>query len=222
MSRYNKWILILIAICALALGTTKVFESDTFWHIKLGQEILKNRSLPDTVPFTFTGKDVPWVATEWLSEIIFFILYSAGGFSALTILNAIILALCTFLIYGSLKAHQCNTTLSFIISLLWAILSRDWFVERPHIFSILCMCSYLYFLSRFKSILVFPIVMVLWANLHGGFILGLFFLGSEESGEAPCYHQAYLRQWFHGIEIVEIIPGLYQSSSIRWPWASVT
>lgn len=30
--------------------------------------------------------------------------------------------------------------------------------------------------------------------------------------------KAYLWQWFHGIEIVEIVPGLYQSSSIRWPW----
>ena len=30
--------------------------------------------------------------------------------------------------------------------------------------------------------------------------------------------KAYLRQWFHGIEIVEIVPGLFQSSSIRWPW----
>lgn len=30
--------------------------------------------------------------------------------------------------------------------------------------------------------------------------------------------KAYLRQWFHGIEIVEIVPGLYQSSAIRWPW----
>lgn len=30
--------------------------------------------------------------------------------------------------------------------------------------------------------------------------------------------KSYLWQWFHGIEIVEIVPGLYQSSSIRWPW----
>jgi len=30
--------------------------------------------------------------------------------------------------------------------------------------------------------------------------------------------KAYIRQWVKGIEIVEIIPGLYQSSAIRWPW----
>jgi len=177
MSRYNKGILILLVLCAIPLGTTKVFESDTFWHIKLGQEILKNLSLPVTVPFTFTGEDVPWVATEWLSEIVFFILYSVGGFSGLILLNGVALAFCTLLVYGALRAHIGNTTLSFIISLLWAVMSRDWFVERPHIFSILCMCSYLFYLSRLKSIFVFPLVMVLWANLHGGFILGLIFLG---------------------------------------------
>jgi len=193
MSRYNKGILILLVLCSLALGTTKVFESDTFWHIKLGQEILKNLSLPVTVPFTFTGEDVPWVATEWLSEVVFFILYSVGGFSGLTLLNAIVLALCALLIYGSLRAHNCNTTLSFIISLLWAVMSRDWFVERPHIFSILCMCFYLFYLSRHKNIFVLPLVMVLWANLHGGFILGLIFLGCALTEQAYEVYSGHSR-----------------------------
>jgi len=193
MSRYNKVILTLLVLCSLALGTTKVFESDTFWHIKLGQEILKSLSLPVAVPFAFTGEGVPWIATEWLSEIVFFILYSVGGFSGLTLLNAIILALCALLIYVSLRTHNCNTILSFIISLLWAVMSRDWFVERPHIFSILCMCYYLFCLSRLKSIFVFPLVMVLWANLHGGFILGPILLGCALTEQAYEVYSGHSR-----------------------------
>ena len=89
-------------LCTLTLGITKVYEPDTLWHIKLGEDILRTQSLPVTVPFAYTGQGVPWLATEWLSEVLFYLFHSLGGLSALTILNAFVLGLSSLLLYNCL------------------------------------------------------------------------------------------------------------------------
>ncbi len=61
-----------LVIFVYALGVTKIIEPDTFWHIKAGELIVKDLSIPSTDPFTFTLEGEPWADTEWLSQVIFY------------------------------------------------------------------------------------------------------------------------------------------------------
>ena len=60
-------------------GETLLRDPDTFWHIGVGRLILQTHSLPwlDQLSHTFQGH--PWMAKVWLSEIIFALMYEAGG-----------------------------------------------------------------------------------------------------------------------------------------------
>ena len=52
-------------------GYTAFFrDSDTGWHIRTGEMILRNGSLPHTDPFSFTRTGQPWFAWEWLADVL--------------------------------------------------------------------------------------------------------------------------------------------------------
>jgi hypothetical protein len=65
-----------------------VRDPDTPWHITVGEWILAHRAVPATDTFSFTALGRPWVAHEWLSEVILALAYRAAGWTGLMILTA--------------------------------------------------------------------------------------------------------------------------------------
>src|SRR5258708_18535963 len=69
-------------------GRVFVVDPDVWWHIKVGQDILRTHHWPNTDPYSFTALGNPWIAYEWLGEIVLALVYRAGG----------VVSLCIFLI----------------------------------------------------------------------------------------------------------------------------
>src|SRR6185437_1016863 len=63
-------------------------DPDTQWHVALGNWILAHRAVPrvDTFSFTFAGE--PWIAKEWLSQLLLAGAYDLGGWGAVVVLAA--------------------------------------------------------------------------------------------------------------------------------------
>jgi len=61
-------------------------DPDFWFHLKTGQYILQKRVIPKTDLFSFTNFGRPWVTHEWLSEAIFYAVYSRLGLYALIFL----------------------------------------------------------------------------------------------------------------------------------------
>src|SRR5262249_31675050 len=59
-------------------------DSDTFWHIGIGNWILHNYRFPAVDPFSYTAFGKPWFAGDWLSDLVFAVLYRAGQWRAVT------------------------------------------------------------------------------------------------------------------------------------------
>src|SRR5215472_11590265 len=66
-------------------------DGDTSWHIATGNWILSHGRIPATDPFSFTSAGHPWVATEWLSEVIFASVFRLAGYAGLATLIAAVL-----------------------------------------------------------------------------------------------------------------------------------
>ena len=63
-------------------------DGDTYSHIATGEWILLNSAVPTTDPFSYTFVGAPWVAHEWLSEVIMTLAFRVGGWNAVLILFA--------------------------------------------------------------------------------------------------------------------------------------
>ncbi len=151
-------------------------DPDTWWHIKTGADILRSRTFPahDTYSHTFFGH--PWIAKEWLSQIILYLSYTAAGWNGVSLITAANVCLVGGSMYFVLAQHLRPIAATTIIlpSLLLASIT---FLARPHTLTLALMVMWSYYLfeaarqSRSPNFGLLAIL-VLWANLHAGFTLG--------------------------------------------------
>jgi hypothetical protein len=167
-----------LALLFTAIGGDALLrDSDTFWHIGVGRGILETGSFPwvDHLSHTFEGH--PWIARDWLSEIIFALAYEGGGWPAVAGVTVGVIALTFTLLFAEL-ARQMRLTAALSIAMLAYTLSSIHFLARPHVLSYPVLVLWIAGLVRAvesrtsPSLLLLPL-MTLWANLHGSFTFGL-------------------------------------------------
>lgn len=171
--------LLLAAICLPSLGA-----EDFWWHLRTGQLIIATHAVPHTDPFSFTAAGRPWVAHEWLSEVVIYLLYRAGGYAALLLVFSAVTALAYGLMAWCSEGAAGARAFALVLA-VWC--ARPTFSLRPDAFSLLLFAGFYALLEAHRRsgsvrpLLMLPLLLVLWVNLHGGYILGpvliLLFLG---------------------------------------------
>jgi hypothetical protein len=161
-------------------------DSDTFWHLASGRYIVETRSVPcyDTFSHTVTGR--PWIDHSWLVQIFFFLLLENFGYAGLSLVVASIVTLAFGFVFIQSDA---NIYIKGFATVLAAIASAIVWVARPQIFSLLLLALLSLVLHRHRKgyknkLFLIPPIFLLWANVHGGFVLGFVLLGCYIFGEA--------------------------------------
>lgn len=202
-------------VCFITLSLIMLFsrvnkyyflDGDPGWHIRAGQYMLETHSIPHHDIFSFTKPNAWWVAYEWGTEVIFAALHSRFGLNGVVLFMVLVLATTYTLLYKLLRREGFSFLLSFPLLLFVILGSNFHWVARPHIVSYLFVVPYFYFLDRFtagtlsaKRIWVLPVLMILWVNLHAGFIAGVtmvltfFFSAAFEYVFASHERRAVLR-----------------------------
>jgi hypothetical protein len=165
----------------LSLGRQLLNDGDTGWHIATGMHILGTMSIPRHDIFSHTAQNIPWVAHEWLSEVVYALVYRAVGMNGVVVLTAVVLGLVFFSLYKYLLKCGVGPLVAAPFTVLAVLASSGHWLARPHVFS---MGLTLYFYSvledyresRANRLWSLPLVMILWANLHAGFFLGIVFI----------------------------------------------
>src|SRR5471030_1300710 len=75
-------------VLANVSGQPLLADPDSHWHVTIGRWILTHAAVPhvDTYSYTFGGQ--PWIAKEWLSQILLALAYDAGGWAGVVALSA--------------------------------------------------------------------------------------------------------------------------------------
>ena len=192
-----------IAMLALTLfGPGVLRDGDSFWHLAAGEWMLAHRAVPHEDPFSYTFAGAPWVAHEWLSEVLMAASFRAAGWSGVVVLTALAAALAMFQL-----AHHLGRWLPAGPSLLLLLLAgsciASYLLARPHILALPVLETWIagLFIARSKggvpSWRLLP-MMCLWANLHGGSILGLLLvvpLALEAALAEPAAWRTVLSRW---------------------------
>ncbi|HET9178225.1 MAG TPA: hypothetical protein VFQ24_07690 [Terriglobia bacterium] len=157
-------------------------ESDTLWHITVGNLILKTHTWPTHDIYSFTAHGSPWIAYEWLGEVIMSLSWRAGNLHGLAVLvMALISAIILGLFYLAYLGSR-NTKSAFAACAVLLPLSAISWTLRPQLLGYLFLIITLIVLKRFrqgyaKSIWILPFIFLLWTNTHGTFVLGFGVLG---------------------------------------------
>src|SRR5271169_4720685 len=157
-----------------AMAVRNVNDPDVWWHLKVGQYIAEHKSVPHTDPFSYTRAGQPWVAHEWLSDLLLYQLQRTTGWGGLILIFAAILAAAFFLLY-----LRCGpaTYVAGLATLCGAWATAPVWGVRPQVLSLLMTSLWLLILERSErnpKLLWWTLPLtLLWVNLHAGFALGL-------------------------------------------------
>jgi hypothetical protein len=167
-------------------------DPDTYWHIATGRWILVERAFPRHDIFSHTAAGQPWVNMEWLAQIMLAWTYNWLGWGGLILLCGLLIAL-TFVLLYALLARELHATVALGATATSLMFASIFLVARPHLLTFPIIVVWTACLaraseeSRRPSLWLLPLI-VLWANLHGGFTLGLFLaagFGLEATVAAP-------------------------------------
>jgi len=164
---------------AIGLGPQMMnVDGDLGRHITLGNLILETGKVPTRDVFSFSKIGDPLTPHEWLSDVFFALSHQVAGLDGVVWLTAFVLALSFWLVYR----QSLNLSNMSILALAGAFVgagaaSLHW-LTRPHIFTILFTALWTIEIEKVrlglkKGWLIFPVLMTIWANLHGAFIAGL-------------------------------------------------
>ncbi|RMF94122.1 MAG: tetratricopeptide repeat protein [Nitrospinota bacterium] len=184
VSRLLAPLLIGVLLVLVALfGLRTMTSIDSWWHLAEGRYIVQQRTIPEIDIFRDPPPAQKTINHEWLAQVLFYLLYRAGGVRALNLL-LLVLVVVTFLSLSLLyydRRWYSTTPLLFALVLL---VVNERFAIRPHLFTLFLASLFLTILLRYQEgrcrrgwLFLLPFLQMLWVNLHGGFIIGLFLLG---------------------------------------------
>lgn len=171
---FEQMALALLFIALVAMGALLAPENDTFWHLRVGQDIWNARAIPRVDTYSFTANGSPYTDHEWLSQPIFYLAYHYGGVPLIETLAAVVIAAVLMMTYR-LMTNRLLTRFVVMAAVL-SIASAGWAL-RPQLFTLLALALLLTLLARERYVWV-PPLFVLWSNLHGGVLLGNVVVGA--------------------------------------------
>jgi hypothetical protein len=176
--------LAILTLGLFALAARNVIDPDVWWHLRAGQYIAQNESVPRVDPFSYTRAGQPWVAHEWLSELFIYGLYRVAGWGGLIVVFAAITGAAFFILNLRCAA---DPYVSGVLALWGAWATAPLWGVRPQIISLLFTSLWLLLLEsseRRKNLLWWTLPLtLLWVNLHAGFALGPVFMALFLAGE---------------------------------------
>jgi hypothetical protein len=177
----------LFAISLFTIAVRETRDADMWWHLRTG-DVIVNEGIPEQDLFSFTVPGNEWITHEWLSEVIMWLTYQAGGLTSLMLLFAGLVAAAYLLIYWRCDGKPY---LAAFVVLLAALASAPLWGVRPQVFNMLFTAMFVFLVEGYKdekigrrTLLLIPVFTIIWANLHSGYLLGIVLLVSYVAGES--------------------------------------
>lgn len=187
----SRLIAALVLIATLTMAVRVPTSPDMWWHLRCGEVQWQTRSILRADIFSHTAAGRPWINQSWLPQVAMYGLYALGGFGALALAVAAMVTLTFGLLLVDMHAESRYAHFARAAVLLWAAISSGplW-AARPHLVTLAMTAAWVYILDqrqiwrqRSRLLWLLPLLMLLWANSHGGYIMGFVLLAAEAGGE---------------------------------------
>jgi len=169
------------AIFAMAARVS--MDTDSWWHLRAGHWIVTNGALPQSDPFSYTRAGQPWQYPGWLVEVPMYAIFSVFGPGGLNLWTAGMVTLAFIFTWRTLRG---GVFLRAFILVLAAAASGVYWAARPYLVTFVFVAVFLWIFEEYRwnpnetarrRLWWLPVLMVLWANSHGGFAVGFIIWG---------------------------------------------
>jgi hypothetical protein len=175
----DVFFLVLVGILAFSPASAALLEDgDTGWHIRNGEFILATHSVPRTDSFSYTRAGQPWYAWEWLYDLAIAAIHHFAGLNGVVLFTAMVIAGTFALLFRFVLRRSGSFVVAMGLTLLAVSVAQVHMLARPHVLTWLFTLLWVEALYRFEegkssALLWLPPLMLVWVNVHGGFLLGL-------------------------------------------------
>ncbi len=171
-----------LVVLTLLTVRGRFYDPDTWWHLKVGQVIVETRVLPRTDQFSYTTNNHPWIPHEWLSEVLLYLTYQAGGYRGLWVWMWVVASLVFVLLYRLCILYSGNAKIAFVGGMAGWFFGTMGLGVRPHLLGYLFLVVELLLLhlGRTRNRAWYwglPPLFAVWVNCHGSYTLGLVVMG---------------------------------------------
>ena len=182
------FIALLAVLACTALSVRLLGDAGIGWHIRTGQQILAQHAFLRVDSFSSTMQGKPWFAWEWLYDVMAGRLDEWAGLNGVVWFTAVVIA-GVFAGLFLLLRRGTNVFVALALLLLAASGSMIHALARPHVVSWLLALVWFWILDssepgaaddssvrHMRRLWLLPVLMVLWVNVHGGFLVGFVLL----------------------------------------------
>ena len=196
------WLAAILVLAVTLFAPAVLNDGDTFSHIAAGDWMIVHRAVLSHDPFSATHQGAPWIAHEWLAEILMAAAWRMAGWSGVVALTAAAASAALYSLGRHLRRWLAPGPTLLLLVLAVACITPG-LLARPHILALPVFEAWVagLFIARAEARppgwwLV--ILMCLWANLHGGFLIGLALvppLAAEAMLDDPARWRATALRW---------------------------
>src|SRR5262249_32681975 len=157
-------------------------DGGTGWHIRTGQLILSTHTIPRSDPFSVSTVGRPWYAWEWLYDSLVATVFRIGGLNGVVFLMATVIAANFALLFRMMLRRGTSMPVAVLLLLLAVSASTIHFFARPHVASWILTVAWFALLDHAEQagetrcLWWLPLLMLVWVNVHGGFLVGFVLL----------------------------------------------
>jgi hypothetical protein len=177
-----------VLLALAAAFTSSIQDPDFWWHLRTGYWMLENHRLPSHDLYTYTVSNHSWTDHEYLTEVLMAYLNSWGGLALISIVFAVLTMFGFLLLYRTADAGRRPYVIAGLGLALGGLAGAPIWGPRAQMITFTLTCLELYWIAgylkgRSRSIYYLPLVVAVWANLHGGFVIAFVLLGIAISAE---------------------------------------
>lgn len=186
------WVLVILAGFLFLISLIPLPPNDFWWHLKIGEYIYINHTIPTSNIYAWTlPAGQPFYYASWFAELLFYLLYRFGGLELIIFTRNVLIGITIWLIAIEAKRQSNSWRIAAAAITILCLMIINNLLVRTQMWAWLPFIITYIVLKRYTEenlcwywLLLCPISMIIWVNVHGSFVLGLILPGAFFLGES--------------------------------------
>jgi hypothetical protein len=181
MTLARLWAFLAVGLPVLAAFIAGLSSVDLAYHVRAGGEFLDTGRIPTSDTWTFTAAGTSWLNQQWGAQAILAIVYRVAGWTGLALLRAVLVGLTFGLLFEACRRRGLDLRRAAWLTLAAFVVSAVALALRPQLFGMALAAITLLLVADRRAhpgrVWLVPLIVAIWANIHGSFFLGPLVLG---------------------------------------------
>jgi hypothetical protein len=162
---------------SLVFTVQQLRDPDVWWHLAAGN-LIRAHGIPAQEPFSFLGAPNPWIGQQWGYEVALSWMYAAGAFLPMVVMGLVATLALVVAVRSIPRAVRVPGPFLAAALLLSGLVAATVLGVRGQVVTVLGTAVVLWILARWRdgsrgAVWLLPPLLLVWANLHAGFVNGL-------------------------------------------------